>query len=283
MSLRVQSVPRRSGVNSQESYLDDIKIFLQPFGIPWLKFRELHLHLCGKLWPPLEYQAVSYRWSDATPTASIVIDGSHLKMPSSDLEGLRAFRVPQKPRFLWLDALCINQKDFEERESRVPMMGDIYANATETIIWLGRDSANVREAIRISDTIWQRVTSCRDSNAKEMEQTLRDIVIPDVGDLSVLDAIFNRPWFSRVWVYQEVLLSRRCVCYMDEESVAWERVLFSRMPVLSLVLSLVLSNALCPLRGSVSEMSSKCLFSVRNSTHQLHPTLFPKSVHICNP
>jgi hypothetical protein len=46
---------------------------------------------------------------------------------------------------LWIDAICINQKNADEKQAQVPLMGEIYANATEVMVWLGRDSSDWAE------------------------------------------------------------------------------------------------------------------------------------------
>jgi hypothetical protein len=40
-------------------------------------------------------------------------------------------------RVLWIDALCINQEDEEERDRQVGFMGELYSNARTVLAWLG--------------------------------------------------------------------------------------------------------------------------------------------------
>jgi hypothetical protein len=41
---------------------------------------------------------------------------------------------------IWIDAICINQKDLNERLAQLKLMGDIYRDATASISWLGTPS-----------------------------------------------------------------------------------------------------------------------------------------------
>jgi hypothetical protein len=48
---------------------------------------------------------------------------------------------------LWIDALCINQDDVNERTQQVRMMGDVYSSAEQVIIWLGPERKNDQSAV----------------------------------------------------------------------------------------------------------------------------------------
>lgn len=50
---------------------------------------------------------------------------------------LKRFRFPDKPRTLWVDAICINQQDVPERNQQVQIMGPIFKNAGCVLVWLG--------------------------------------------------------------------------------------------------------------------------------------------------
>ncbi|TVY50468.1 Heterokaryon incompatibility protein 6,OR allele [Lachnellula cervina] len=57
---------------------------------------------------------------------------------------LAALRGP-KAQVLWVDALCINQKDLEERSAQVRQMADIYGKAWRVVVWLGRQSCRAHD------------------------------------------------------------------------------------------------------------------------------------------
>ncbi|KAF2005277.1 hypothetical protein P154DRAFT_418304, partial [Amniculicola lignicola CBS 123094] len=100
---------------------------------------------------PVSYEAVSYCWGDVDDTVDITI-----RCPTSkrrrhstttiaqkfritrNLEALlRAFRYENGTRVLWVDAICINQGDPEEKPHQVGSMGKIYASSTGVLVWLG--------------------------------------------------------------------------------------------------------------------------------------------------
>lgn len=84
----------------------------------------------------LEYEAVSYCWGDSDTEASIWLDEIELSVPESAAEVLKHFQPTERPRLLWIDAVCINLKDPEERSSQVAMMASIYGQCVQTIAYL---------------------------------------------------------------------------------------------------------------------------------------------------
>ena len=65
----------------------------------------------------------------------------HIYRGQEDLyEALLALRLRKEPRYLWVDAICIDQKNIQERNQQVPRMDSIYGGATGVCVWLGRGS-----------------------------------------------------------------------------------------------------------------------------------------------
>lgn len=80
-----------------------------------------------------EYEALSWCWGTAQPTSYINIRKNgriYSKKVQPDLvAALKALRHPQEDRYLWIDAICINQEDIGERNHQVEMMSIIYGQA----------------------------------------------------------------------------------------------------------------------------------------------------------
>ena len=129
---------------------------------------------------------------------------------------------------LWLlriDAICINQEDVNERSQEVRRMSQIYSRATRVIIWLGPESDNSSLAIRtllsfekdlVDDYPSNMYTT--DTSAPYREENSRAENVednPDMwdteedlkGSLPAIQLLFQRPWFTRLWVYQECQLA----------------------------------------------------------------------------
>jgi len=103
----------------------------------------------------LEFEALSYRWGDPKENTPICIrltayqgeeesdETPYLPCPvTRNLEqALRALRLHDRDRLLWVDALCINQKDIVERGQQVRVMAQIYQTCTRGLLWLGPEDA----------------------------------------------------------------------------------------------------------------------------------------------
>jgi hypothetical protein len=87
------------------------------------------------------YEAVSWCWGKEPPSEILrVHDGDRVfSFPISPnlKSALLALRKPNEVRQLWIDAICINQKNKEERNQQVPRMDKIYGAAQNVCIWLG--------------------------------------------------------------------------------------------------------------------------------------------------
>ncbi|KAF9872272.1 hypothetical protein CkaCkLH20_10099 [Colletotrichum karsti] len=92
----------------------------------------------------IEYLALSYVWGDPTRRGFIELDGVGVEITASLAEALQHLRnsCPKRTQTVWADALCINQSDTPEKNRQVPLMGNIYAHAKSTIIYLGPLTAN---------------------------------------------------------------------------------------------------------------------------------------------
>ncbi|KAM0799987.1 heterokaryon incompatibility protein-domain-containing protein, partial [Usnea florida] len=95
----------------------------------------------------IHYTAFSYTWSGPISERTIQIGQAPLKITENLAAALRQFRGPVRPKKIWVDAICINQSDDEEKGFQVALMGDIYRSASRTWVWLGEESDDSDAAI----------------------------------------------------------------------------------------------------------------------------------------
>ncbi|PSN63825.1 hypothetical protein BS50DRAFT_500130 [Corynespora cassiicola Philippines] len=88
------------------------------------------------------YVTISYTWGafETTKRVFITCDGRQVLIPENLAFVLRRIRRPDFSVLVWADAICINQNDDFERTHQVGLMGEIYRNSRETIIWLGEQT-----------------------------------------------------------------------------------------------------------------------------------------------
>ncbi|KAI4181337.1 MAG: hypothetical protein LQ346_006810 [Caloplaca aetnensis] len=159
----------------------------------------------------LDYTALSYTWGDATSPGSIVLNDGHTLPITRNLEAaLRQFRLPTEPLRLWVDAICINQADAEEKRSQVEIMRDIYVSAHHTWVWLGPPAADSDEAIDMVQKLHYPGLS-----PAELRQVNRE-AWGGIGNL------MRRSWWTRVWVIQEVLSAKQVQVWCGRKKVDFD-------------------------------------------------------------
>ncbi|KAH7322437.1 heterokaryon incompatibility protein-domain-containing protein [Stachybotrys elegans] len=121
----------------------------------------------------------------------------------------------------WIDAVCINQRDQEERSQQVGRMKEIYSYAQSTLIWLGDDghsAEDVRFAFSLIHDIRQRIQPYIDHRAEWTEVidliTSEDFVANRIRSITGIRQILTRPWFRRVWIIQEAATAQGPVVVM---------------------------------------------------------------------
>jgi hypothetical protein len=115
------------------------------------------------------YEAFSYLWVAPTFTARLRLKGldPDLMMTESLAEGLRKFRHAREERKLWIDQICIDQNDVDERSAQSQLMGELYENAVCVLLWLGRDTCN---DVTLANSITQQISGLRDLLDTESDQ-----------------------------------------------------------------------------------------------------------------
>ncbi|KAK3324999.1 heterokaryon incompatibility protein-domain-containing protein [Apodospora peruviana] len=157
--------------------------------------------------PPLRgesYETLSYAWGSTAKTAPITLDGCEFPVTINLFDALVQLRLQEQPRLLWIDAICINQQDGEERSALVQKMRDIYQHSGKTIVWLGTPGKkHEQDAIEAAYSIAREIASLLDGSEtsilKEAEFYKKNRI-----SLLYLADICSRAWFRRVWVIQEV-------------------------------------------------------------------------------
>ena len=113
------------------------------------RFRLLHLQpgsdkdqLCFELHVAAfedepEYEAISYCWGEVIPSCNIVCNGTRLPVTKNAADALWHFRLPNRVRVLWMDAVCIDQQNKQEKSEQVTDMYRIYGGSRHTLAFAG--------------------------------------------------------------------------------------------------------------------------------------------------
>ncbi|KAK0648409.1 heterokaryon incompatibility protein-domain-containing protein, partial [Cercophora newfieldiana] len=171
-------------------------------------------------YPGPSYEALSYTWGNtAEPCTAFVGTRTaeyFVNITSNLNAALRSLRNRPQAAFLWIDAVCINQDDLQEREAQVELMRRIFSSATRTVVWLGEHDPSTRDAISCIELV------------KGEAQFIPSMLDPAHGCYvkeplwTAFAKLLARSWFERVWVYQEIAVSANVDLRCGPFSIVWD-------------------------------------------------------------
>ncbi|KAH9212055.1 heterokaryon incompatibility protein-domain-containing protein [Leptodontidium sp. 2 PMI_412] len=187
------------------------------------------------------YTALSYTWGPPSQTHLIFISDHKFFITPSLATALEHIRHPNETVTLWIDQICINQLDFQEKSKQIPLMSQIYSQAEKVLIWLGPASNGSDILMDNFDRVgreaqawgigsyltkerfpeFQRIAARSDP---EDEKTIAFHGICETAastwDLKAIAEWRRRPWFSRVWVVQEFCAGAQSVLHVGNSMLA---------------------------------------------------------------
>ena len=158
--------------------------------------------------PIAEYETISYCWGVSTERSTMRLDGKSLAIPISSHQVLARFRHAVAQRVLWIDAVCINQADPNERSHQVALMSEVYSKGVGNLVWLGESDETVPVALGAIGEILNEAREETEgfgsfaSVVMDAETRLYRYSQAGVGvafDSAALLGLFARPWFRRLW------------------------------------------------------------------------------------
>ena len=175
-----------------------------------------------------KYEALSYTWGAPSTCHAIRLHGHHHLQVTKNLHAaLRRLRKQDMARTLWIDAICINQQDNEERSDQVSRMGDVYRLAANVIVWLGDTEPAEPAWRRLQYTrlgyVWQGLW--RDISYGDFLNGFpakTRAFAPQSAALRAAVRNVRAHWWERAWILQEVALASRdpCITFGSYE-LAW--------------------------------------------------------------
>ena len=209
--------------------------------------------------PP--FDALSYTWNDPNSayleapfvarhvsygeaTYDITCDNHLFRVHANLYDALRFLQdMParvcgrSRPKYFWIDAICIDQSNLSERAEQVALMSDLYRGAKNIIAWLGPQDATTKQAFKTMEILRPLLDPnlpVSGADVARLEKAYGHIAPSDFFDTSIYNTklgikpitlemwasfalLVHRPWFERVWVVQEVTLAKTIslVCGLD--------------------------------------------------------------------
>ncbi|GKT39871.1 heterokaryon incompatibility protein 6, OR allele [Colletotrichum spaethianum] len=184
------------------------------------------------------YRALSYTWGSPISDTSSENDLVTILLENHDFDvfpnlhdALLWIRAHGSCDLYWIDAISINQTDNVERSVQVSIMDHIYKLAAQVDVWLGTVSeehhpVEVSQLIRKMAANAQKKIGFKRGNHVFDHDALRRYGLQDIPDAVwyAFVAFFDRKWFNRVWVVQEVALSKDACVLWGEDVIPWQTV-----------------------------------------------------------
>lgn len=159
-------------------------------------------------------------------TRHVICDGQWIDVSANLFDALSTLRrcVPTELRQIWIDAICIDQENTEERSSQVAQMNTIFSSAASVIAWLGpadRYTSPLHKTIRSLRPCdlrpFERYDGFRNIDEESVEMSRLPPLDPTASLLMLCPALFRR-----VWVIQEVMLAKAIRTFVGNAELSWE-------------------------------------------------------------
>ncbi|CAG1978439.1 unnamed protein product [Fusarium graminearum] len=193
---------------------------------------------------PITYTALSYCWGIAVERIEVPCDGEMLSITSSLHEALVEITKSRQNEALWIDQICINQEDMDEKSEQVSKMNMIYDKAETVLAWLGPAVYNTELAIdfvkKVGDVAlptatdmfrWDSYGEAHEETKLERTEELTNeqsgelgLPFDDDNSWTAFVDFFDRPWYQRMWTVQEIIQARKAIVQCGPHSLPWEHV-----------------------------------------------------------
>jgi hypothetical protein len=154
--------------------------------------------------PAPNFETISYTWGTRKDTSQMIVNGSKVAVPYSSEAAIRCMRLQDRPRALWIDAICIDQSSLVERSEQVSLMGTIYRMSKKNLVYLGEDDGTAERGMKaIQDLVSEMRAETDDykSYKKPLSETkIEPLLDSDTGfgveiDFEPLERLFEFMWF----------------------------------------------------------------------------------------
>lgn len=181
----------------------------------------------------VQYNALSYTWGKPIFDQPILINGKKAMITAGLQSALKAYRQEEGALHdtpIWVDAVCINQKDLAEINKQLPLMKRIYSEAKMVFVDLG----DTDESWYQGHDLMQKLCMAYEFENYRFENVERG-PMPSVDEMlkryrlpprehpswKFYAQIFGSPWFRRTWILQEVALATHAKARFGRFLIDW--------------------------------------------------------------
>ncbi|PCD34539.1 hypothetical protein FGRA07_08857 [Fusarium graminearum] len=164
------------------------------------------------------FEALSYEWQERYGTIPVQCDGQKIFITPNCKAAMEKLRLRDKSRYLWIDAICINQTNEQERNQQVAIMGDIYRAAQRVVMWLGEETEPIKAAFEMLPTVAKAQSMLLQAAGElpggevttegvEDPQKMLDSMFKEQSAMDAFWELMQRTYWTRAWILPEIVIA----------------------------------------------------------------------------
>lgn len=182
-----------------------------------------HVHIPFSQRP--KFVALSYMWGESKVQKKILLNGAEFAVTENLLSALRHLRRKNTfgEKLFWIDAICINQDDTNEKSRQVRIMNHIYDRASSVVVWLGDRYSKHQDTLRSTD-LQQRAGAFVPDPSTENTET-SDHVESDnsaTQETMMANSLARDEYWTRLWIIQELGKARFLSVRFGDWEWSWQ-------------------------------------------------------------
>ncbi|KAK0364402.1 hypothetical protein LTR91_003749 [Friedmanniomyces endolithicus] len=167
--------------------------------------------------PRNSYRCLSYCWGATTDrNVAILLNGFRFAVTENLHKALQCIRKANSEVRIWVDQICINQSDYDERAHQVSIMKYIFSKA-KVVVWLGEEDDRSRKLCE-----YARKTGRGDYAPRDSPKTVLNRILSPRQLQDAVQKLLQRQWFTRVWVIPEVALASFTEVAIGNDLISWD-------------------------------------------------------------
>lgn len=194
-----------------------------------------------------QYETLSYEGSEVNDSHLRLNEGATLFVTINLVAALRRVRYPTVSRYLWIDAICINHEDIEEKTQQATIISAIYRRCSKVLVWIGEVGPETSTALsRLPELVQKQEVFEAEKESFFRECSERELSVQQTRsgwaaklDILKMDCtlkinesdplwqglcdIFSRTYFQRLSIIQEIVLSPAAVILCGQDQCDWNR------------------------------------------------------------
>ncbi|KAF2118230.1 heterokaryon incompatibility protein-domain-containing protein [Lophiotrema nucula] len=168
------------------------------------------------------FDALSYVWGEPKRVQNVIINGHKFPITANLHLALTHLQLPNQERIMWIDAVCINQGDIEERANQVANMVHVFGMASTVIAFLGPEFEGFELMMEYVQMVGNNPNLHYDPAFKgqiDGHAQCRNMDIESKGLTDPIRHFFSLPWHDRVWTIQEYAKAKRIMFQCGQQTL----------------------------------------------------------------